>query len=116
MEYVYFSKTEPNRVTVVGHYKDNALRIAVAKCSSKDTFSRKEGAEIALTRLYNNQLRLRLSGIDEPVAKDTFFEIAKNLGKRMKKPNARCIRIWGAIPASYEFIPSEQNLNLSLNA
>lgn len=115
MEYVYFSKEEPNRVTVVGHYKDDALRIAVAKCSSKDTFSRKEGAEIALTRLYDDKLRLKLFGIDEPVAKDTFFEIAKILGERMKKPNARCVKSIGTIPAPYEFNANVQHI-LSLKA
>lgn len=115
MEYVYFSKGKLNRVTVVGHYKDDALRIAVARCSSKDTFSRKEGAEIALTRLYDNQLRLKLSGIAEPVVKDAFFEIAKILGERVKKPNARCVKSIGSVPAPYEFNASGQHI-LSLKA
>lgn len=104
MRYVYFSKKEPNRVTVVGHYKDDALRIAVAKCNSnEDIFSKKEGVKRATGRLYDNQLRLKLLGVTESVVKDTFFEIAKILGERMQKPNARCVKSIGSVPAPYEF-------------
>lgn len=48
----YSSPAEANsRVSVVGEHADGVLKIAVARCSSKDAFTRKKGRMIAEGRL-----------------------------------------------------------------
>ena len=54
--YRFYSKSSP-RVTVVAEYskKDKLLKIAVARCSKKDRFIRKEGRTLAEKRLKNGE-------------------------------------------------------------
>jgi hypothetical protein len=45
----FINQNKP-RVTVVGEISENFLKIAVARCSSKDNFTRKKGKELAINR------------------------------------------------------------------
>lgn len=55
-KYIYHSKDVKNRVTVVGEFDNNELRLAVARCSSNDNFCRRIGRELATNRLNNGEM------------------------------------------------------------
>jgi hypothetical protein len=62
MLYVFHSPFTPfdnNRVTVVAHYSEGILRIAVARNGKKDNFCRKTGRIIALGRLVKDKLFIK---------------------------------------------------------
>ena len=52
----YSLPTDKNRVAVVGECKDGVLKVAVARCSKKDSFIRKKGRAIAEGRLLKGKL------------------------------------------------------------
>jgi len=52
----YSSPAEKVRISVVGQYEEGILKIAVARCSKKDTFIRRKGRAIAEGRLFKNKL------------------------------------------------------------
>ena len=60
--FIFHSK--PNqareRVTVVGKQEGNQLKIATARCSKTDQFSRKIGRELAQKRIDNEQLYISI--------------------------------------------------------
>lgn len=57
MIYRFYSKPDDKvRVSVVGKYDNGTLKIAAARCSSKDSFIRKKGKMIAEGRLQKGKL------------------------------------------------------------
>lgn len=51
-QYIFHSRHDRNRVTVVGEQRENGEFVfAAARCSNKDNFSRKRGRKIAEGRL-----------------------------------------------------------------
>lgn len=60
--FIFHSKPNStrSRVTVVGKQEGNQLKIATARCSRNDQFSRKIGRELAAKRIENNQLYISI--------------------------------------------------------
>lgn len=59
-KYIYHSKSTQNRVTIVGEFENNELRVAVARCSSNDNFCRRVGRELATNRLKNGEMYMTI--------------------------------------------------------
>lgn len=73
----YSNPTCKNRVTVVGTHSEGVLKIAVARCSKKDSFIKKKGRMIAEGRLAANKLH-SLHQLDTCEVVD-FVNIAKTI-------------------------------------
>lgn len=58
----YSKSTESNniRVSVVGEHTEGMLKIAVARCSSKDHYEKKIGRSIAEKRLNDNNIYISI--------------------------------------------------------
>lgn len=50
----FYSKSGGPRATLVGTHVNGVLKIAAARCSEKDNFSKSKGVEIASSRLNRN--------------------------------------------------------------
>jgi len=70
------------RVTVVGELVDHVLKIAVARCSNNDSFSKARGRELAKERLANNTLIASIPNIPEDCGKK-FLLIAKSVSTKV---------------------------------
>lgn len=58
-EFIYRYYSHPyygNRVSVVGKFQDNQLKLAVSRCSNSDNFSKAIGRGLAEKRLKDNNL------------------------------------------------------------
>ena len=79
----FYSKAdETNRVSIVGECTDGVLKVAAARCSSKDNFVRKKGRELAEKRLQSNELCFEIPADKCDVR--TFIVIAKGLCQQIK--------------------------------
>lgn len=52
----FYSKPSKNRLSFAGVHKEGVLKIAVARCSKKDTFVKKKGRAIAEGRLHKDKI------------------------------------------------------------
>lgn len=83
--FCYYSKHEtPNRVTVVGEFKDGNFNFAVARCGSKDHFQKKHGRSLAIRRLEDGKIYHQVKGITEPSTR-LFTIIAKGIAQEVSK-------------------------------
>ena len=57
----YSLPEDRNRISIVGEHKDGILKIAAARCSTKDRFCKKTGREIATKRLKEDNLLLSVN-------------------------------------------------------
>ena len=71
------SKHRNERVTLVGEFSNETLKIAAARCSKKDQFARKKGVKIAEGRLAKN--RLVFSETMQDCSPKKFIEISNSL-------------------------------------
>lgn len=71
-------------VAVVGSYENGELRLAVARCSIKDTFSKIRGRSIAEQRLLNSKFHSILTMENAPTGKE-FVKIAREVAENVKK-------------------------------
>jgi len=72
-----------NRVTVLGSHSSGMLSISAACCSTDDNFSRKEGRDLAETRMIEGKLYTRI-----PIPQcdlKTFIHIAKGVEHSIQK-------------------------------
>jgi hypothetical protein len=69
------------RVAVVGEYSKKVLKIAVARCSKKDSFIRKKGKAIAEGRLAKGKIHSSYKLEECPIS--MFIEIAKNVSEEV---------------------------------
>lgn len=75
----YSSPHDTNRVSVVGQYAGGVLKMAAARCSSKDHFVRKIGRAIAEGRLRKDRCTTLL--LDRPPTVSEFCQYAKGFAK-----------------------------------
>jgi hypothetical protein len=77
MIYVFHSGRldKGSRVTVVGVFSNEVLKIAVSRCSKRDNFSRKQGRTIASGRLIKEKYALLLNSKLPPSNSD-FIDVA----------------------------------------
>lgn len=81
----YSSPDSKNRVTVVGQKVDNKLVFAVSRCSDKDHFCRKEGRQIAETRLNNGNILTYIPmSENEKLDTRTFVLYAKHIASLVR--------------------------------
>lgn len=83
--YRFYSKADEtkNRVSIVGECVNGTLKIAAARCSSKDNFVRKKGRELAEQRLANNQIYFQCK--TESCDIKQFLYLAKSIAKEIEK-------------------------------
>ena len=76
--------TSKVRVSVVGEYshEDGILKIAVSRCSKKDSFIKKKGRAIAEGRLYKGKLYDKIT-FPTPPSSEEFIEHAKLIAKEV---------------------------------
>lgn len=75
----YSSPNDTNRVSVVGQYAGGVLKMAAARCSSRDHFVRKIGRKIAEGRLLKDKCTTLLLEKAPSVAE--FIQYAKGFAK-----------------------------------
>ena len=84
-QFIFHSQSNSHsgvRVTVVGEYSTGILNLAVARCSEKDSFSRKIGREIAIERL--NKGEIFYSFTSETMNSKRFYDIANAISKSVE--------------------------------
>ncbi len=72
-----------NRVTVVGDYQDGVLKIAVSRCSDKDTFTKIRGRGLATGRLLRG--KIYKSFTLKEINTEKFIEIASSEAALVEK-------------------------------
>jgi hypothetical protein len=77
----YSNHTVTNRVTVVGEFDGDLLKISVARCSNKDQFRKKKGRAIAENRLRGGYLHDTIRVSEEEKNLQTFLKEAVKVEK-----------------------------------
>ena len=87
-----YSRHNYNRVTVVGDYFNNVLRLSVSRCSDKDNFSKKIGSLIAGGR-FNKGIYCQVVEVDIPNT-ENFVKHASMLADTLvDSPKMVCNRV-----------------------